>query len=56
MSIQVSTRIDETTKLQFDKICEKIGVPPSNALGMFIKGAINHNGIPFCCGRAIGKF
>ena len=47
MSIQVSTRIDETTKQQFDKICEAIGISPSNALSMFIKGVINYNGIPF---------
>jgi len=47
MSVQVSTRIDEATKLQFDKICEAIGISPSNALSMFIKGVINHNGIPF---------
>jgi DNA-damage-inducible protein J len=47
MSIQVSTRIDEATKQKFDKICEIIGVSPSNALSMFIKGVINHNGIPF---------
>jgi addiction module RelB/DinJ family antitoxin len=47
MSIQVSTRIDEATKKQFDKICESIGISPSNALSMFIKGVINHNGIPF---------
>ena len=47
MSIQVSTRIDETTKQQFDKVCERIGISPSNALSIFIKGVINHNGIPF---------
>jgi len=47
MSIQVSTRIDEATKQQFDKICEVIGISPSNALSMFIKGVINYNGIPF---------
>ena len=47
MSIQVSTRIDAATKQQFDKICETIGISPSNALSMFIKGVINHNGIPF---------
>ena len=47
MSIQVSTRIDETTKKQFDIICEIIGISPSNALSMLIKGVINHNGIPF---------
>ena len=47
MSIQVSTRIDETTKRQFDEICERIGITPSNALSIFIKGVINNNGIPF---------
>jgi len=47
MSIQVSTRIDETTKKQFDSVCDRIGVSPSNAISMFIKGVINYNGIPF---------
>ena len=47
MSIQVSTRIDEVTKRQFDSVCEMIGVSPSNAISMFIKGVINYNGIPF---------
>jgi len=47
MSVQVSTRIDEATKQQFDKVCEIIGISPSNALSMFIRGVINHNGIPF---------
>ena len=47
MSIQVSIRIDEATKRQFDKVCESIGLSPSNALSMFIKGVINYNGIPF---------
>ena len=47
MSIQVSTRIDETTKQQFDRICAAVGITPSNAISMFIRGVINHNGIPF---------
>lgn len=47
MSVQVSTRIDEATKQQFDKVCEAIGISPSNALNMFIKGVINYKGIPF---------
>ena len=47
MSIQISTRIDETTKQQFEKVCDLIGISPSNALSMFIKGVINNNGIPF---------
>ena len=47
MSIQVSTRIDKATKQQFDRVCDIIGVSPSNALSLLIKGVINHNGIPF---------
>lgn len=47
MSVQVSTRIDAATKQQFDRVCESIGISPSNALSMFIKGVINYNGIPF---------
>jgi len=47
MSVQVSTRIDEKTKKQFDQVCDRIGISPSNALSLFIKGVINHNGIPF---------
>jgi len=47
MSIQVSTRIDEATKQQFDRICAAIGISPSNALSIFIKSVINNNGIPF---------
>ena len=47
MSIQVSTRIDEATKQQYDRICAAIGISPSNALSIFIRSVINNNGIPF---------
>ena len=47
MVVQVSTRIDKTTKQQFDKVCEVIGISPSNAISIFIRGVVNHNGIPF---------
>ena len=47
MSVQVSTRIDVSVNQRFDKICDDIGISPSGALSMFIKGVINHNGIPF---------
>jgi addiction module antitoxin, RelB/DinJ family len=47
MTVQVTTRIDKETKQQFDKVCEQIGVSPSNALSIFIRGVVNHNGIPF---------
>jgi len=55
MAVQVSTRIDEATKQQFDKICEAIGVSPSNALSMFIRGVVNYNGIPFAVAASPGK-
>ena len=47
MSVQVSTRIDVVTKQRFDKVCEGIGISPSNALSMLIRGVVNYNGIPF---------
>ena len=47
MSFQISTRIDEATKQDFDRICNGIGISPSNALSIFIRSVINHNGIPF---------
>ena len=47
MPIQVSTRIDEATKEQFYKICDVIGITPSNALSIFIKSVVYSNGIPF---------
>ena len=47
MTVQISIQIDESTKQQFDKVCESIGISPSNAFSMFIKGVINYKGIPF---------
>ena len=47
MTVQLTTRVDKATKLQFDKVCESIGVSPSNAINIFVKGVINYNGIPF---------
>jgi hypothetical protein len=46
MSVQVFIPIDETTKQQFDDVCEVIGIAPSHALSMFIQNVINDNGIP----------
>ena len=47
MTVQISIQIDESTKQQFDKVCESIGISPSNAFSMFIKSVINYKGIPF---------
>jgi addiction module RelB/DinJ family antitoxin len=46
MSVQVSAPIDEATMQKFDKVCQSIGVSPSNAIGILITGVINNNGIP----------
>ena len=46
MSVLVSTSIDEATKQQFDKVCEAIGISPSNVLSMLIRGVVNDNGVP----------
>jgi len=47
MSAKVSTRVEETTKEQFEKICEAIGITPASALSMFISSVVNYKGIPF---------
>jgi len=47
VSIQISTRIDEITKREFDEVCNEVGLTPSGALSIFIKSFINHKGIPF---------
>ena len=47
MSVQVSAQIDMETKQQFDEICNNIGISPSGAISIFIRGVINNNGIPF---------
>ena len=47
MSVQVSTRVDEATKAQFEEICTAIGLSASGAISVFIKGVIHYRGIPF---------
>jgi DNA-damage-inducible protein J len=43
----ISTRIDPDTKIEFTRVCEEIGLSPSQALKLFTKAVINHGGIPF---------
>ena len=47
MALQIPNNIDEATRQRFESVCETIGVSPSYAISIFIKGVINHNGIPF---------
>jgi DNA-damage-inducible protein J len=47
MSIQVSTRIDEKTKEDFERVCGNMGLSVSTAFNIFIRAVINSRGIPF---------
>jgi DNA-damage-inducible protein J len=43
----VYTRIDPKTKEQAEKILNQLGIPMSNAIGMFLKQVVLQRGIPF---------
>ncbi len=43
----VYTRVDPETKRQAELILEQLGIPMSNAVGMFLKQIVIQRGIPF---------
>jgi addiction module RelB/DinJ family antitoxin len=43
----VFTRVDPETKEQAEIILNQLGIPMSNAIGMFLKQIVIHRGIPF---------
>lgn len=43
----LSTRIDQDTKTAFIKICDEVGLSPSQAIKLFARAVINYGGIPF---------
>lgn len=43
----IYTRIDPETKRQAELILNQLGIPMSNAIGMFLKQVVLHQGIPF---------
>ncbi len=43
----VYTRVDYETKAQAEAILEQLGIPMSNAIGMFLKQIIMQRGLPF---------
>ena len=43
----VFTRVDPETKEQAEAILNQLGIPMSNAIGMFLKQVVMHRGIPF---------
>lgn len=43
----LSVRIDYDTKTAFTRICDEMGLSPSQAIKLFAKAVINYGGIPF---------
>ena len=43
----ITARIEHDVKVEFTKICEDIGLSPSQAIKLFTKAVINYGGIPF---------
>ena len=43
----VFTRVDPETKEQAEAILNQLGIPMSNAIGMFLRQVVMHRGIPF---------
>ena len=43
----VYTRVDPTVKEQAERVLDQLGIPMSNAIGMFLRQVVIHNGIPF---------
>ena len=43
----VLTRVDPETKEQAEAILNQLGIPMSNAIGMFLKQIVMQRGIPF---------
>ena len=43
----IYTRVDPVVKEQAEEILDQLGIPMSNAIGMFLRQIVMHNGIPF---------
>lgn len=43
----IYTRVDPETKAQAEQILDQLGIPMSNAIGMFLKQIVLQQGIPF---------
>ena len=43
----VYTRVDPDTKEQAEKILNQLGIPMSNAIGMFLRQVVIQRGMPF---------
>jgi len=43
----ISSRIEHELKIEFTKVCDDLGLSPSQAIKLFAKAVINYGGIPF---------
>ncbi len=43
----IYTRVDPVVKENAEKILDQLGIPMSNAIGMFLRQVVIQNGIPF---------
>lgn len=46
-TVNVYTRVDPDTKEQAEMILNQLGIPMSNAIGMFLKQVVIQRGMPF---------
>ena len=52
-SVNVSVRMDENLKKQFEAFCEDVGLTMSSAITVFAKKTVTENRIPFEIGRDV---
>lgn len=43
----INVRVDSVLKLEAEALFDDLGLSMSSAINMFLRSAINHNGIPF---------
>ena len=43
----ISIRIDDKLKQQFDSLCDELGLTMSTAINIFVKTVVREKGIPF---------
>lgn len=43
----INVRVDSALKLEAEALFDDLGLSMSSAINMFLRSAINHNGIPF---------
>ncbi len=49
----INVRVDSALKQEAEALFEDLGLNMSSAINMFLRSAINHNGIPFEVKRSI---